>query len=114
VLSKALRDAVRHSMVVKNVAAEEGAPAVEADEMVILSPDQVRDLPARLKGQRLYARAITALHTGVRPQELLALRWNAVDLDTTSPRFAQPFGPTKDEWWREGAADEQRRSLSRR
>ena len=72
---------MRHNVVVKNVAAEEGAPAVEADEMVILSPDQVRDLPARLKGQRLYARAITALHTGVRPQELLALRWNAVDLD---------------------------------
>ena len=81
VLSKALRDAVRHNVVVKNVAAEEGAPAVEADEMVILSPDQVRELPARLKGQRLYARAITALHTGVRPQELLALRWNAIDLD---------------------------------
>jgi len=81
VLSKALRDAVRHNVVIKNVAAEEGAPAVEADEMVILSPDQVRDLPARLKDQRLYARAITALHTGVRPQELLALRWNAVDLD---------------------------------
>ena len=81
VLSKALRDAVRHNVAVKNVAAEEGAPAVDGNEMIILTPEQVRDLPAKLKGQRMYARAIIALHTGVRPQELVALRWSAVDLD---------------------------------
>jgi integrase len=81
VLSKALRDAVRHNIAIKNVAAEESAPAVAADETIILTPEQVKDLPVKLKGHRLYARAITALHTGLRPQELLALRWNAVDLD---------------------------------
>ena len=85
VLSKALRDAVRHNVVVKNVAAEEGAPAVDADEMIILTPEQVKDFPVKLKGHRIYARAITALHTGVRPQELLALRWSAVDLDGRVP-----------------------------
>jgi integrase len=85
VLSKALRDAVRHNVVVKNVAAEEGAPAVDADEMIILTPEQVKDFPVKLKGHRIYARAITALHTGVRPQELLALRWSAVDLDGRMP-----------------------------
>ena len=32
---------------------------------------------------------------------------------TTSPRFAQPSRPTKDEWWREGP-DEPRSILRRR
>jgi integrase len=88
VLSKALRDAVRHNIVSKNVAAEERAPAVAADEMIILTPEQVRDLPVKLNGQRMYARAITALYTGMRPQELLALRWNALDLNAKPPTVA--------------------------
>src|SRR5262249_17694074 len=81
VVSKALRDAVRHNVVVKNVAAEEGAPAVDADEMVILTPEQVKELPVKLEDDRIYARAITAVHTGIRPQELLALKWSVVNLD---------------------------------
>src|SRR5262249_7153066 len=84
VLSKALRDAVRHNVVSKNVAAEEGSPAVDADEMIILTPEQVRDLPVQLKGHRMYARAMTALHTGICPQELVALRWRSVNLDAKS------------------------------
>src|SRR5262245_45964232 len=83
-LSEGLRDAVRHNVVSKNVAAEEGSPAVDADEMIILTPEQVRDLPVQLKGHRMYARAMTALHTGIRPQELVALRWRSVNLDAKS------------------------------
>jgi integrase len=97
VLSKALRDAVRHNVAIKNVAAEEGAPAVNADEMIILTPEQVKELPVKLKDQRIYARAITALHTGIRPQELLALRWSSktVDLEAKTITISEALEGTK-------------------
>lgn len=81
VLGKALREAVGHDLVVKNVAAVEGAPKVSDDEMVILTPDQLDDLPANLAGYKLRPRAIVAVYTGMRRGELLALRWPNVDLD---------------------------------
>jgi integrase len=56
------------------------ADAERADtEMAI-----VRDVPAfvlKIAGERLYAPAMVALFTGMRLGEVLALRWNHVDLD---------------------------------
>jgi integrase len=80
-LSKALNEAVKHGLVIQNVAAVEKAPKVQADEMVILTSEQVSDLAAKLRGHAMYAEAITALFTGLRRGELLALRWKNVDVD---------------------------------
>jgi integrase len=80
-LFKALNEAVKHSLAIQNVAALERAPKFEADELVILTNEQVGDLPAKLSGHAMYAPAITALFTGLRRGELLALRWKNVDLD---------------------------------
>src|SRR5215510_16414222 len=41
VLGKALREGMRHDLVLRNVCAIERAPKVAADEMVILTPEQV-------------------------------------------------------------------------
>jgi integrase len=80
VLGKALRDAEVDSLVTKNVCKLRGAPKVPEAEMVI-----VRNVPAfisALQGsQRLCLPATIALFTGMRLGELLALRWNRVDLD---------------------------------
>lgn len=81
VLSKALKEAERHDLVVRNVAATEQPPKVERDEVTILTGDQVRDLVVRMKGRSMYAPAIVALFTGMRRAEVLALRWRHVDLD---------------------------------
>ena len=81
VLSKALREAARHDLVVKNVAAEEGAPKPDDGEMIILSPEQLADLPSKLAGRPIRPRAVTAVYTGMRRGELLAVRWRYVDLD---------------------------------
>src|SRR4029077_18723301 len=70
VLGKALRDAAKNELVVKNVVAEESAPKVDDEEMVI-----VQDIPAfieRLRGHRLYVPAMISLFTGVRIGEVLA------------------------------------------
>jgi integrase len=81
-LSKALREGVRHGLVLKNVATEERPPKIEdAKPMQILTPKQVIDLPVMLAGRSICAPAIVSLFTGARRGELLALRWSAVDLD---------------------------------
>lgn len=87
VLGKALKEAARHDLVLKNVASEERAPRVDAEEMVILANEQVLALPALLEGRRIRCRAIVALFTGVRRGELLALRWGNVDLDSNANRL---------------------------
>jgi integrase len=95
VLSKALREAARHDLVTKNVASDEGAPRVDAEDMVILTPEQVGELPAKLAGRAICCRAIVALFTGVRRGELLALRWGRVDLDGKVMRIREAIEQTK-------------------
>jgi integrase len=80
VLGKALTDAERDEMIVKNVCRMQTAPRVEDEEEVAI----VRDVPGlleRLKGSRLYVIALVAVYTGLRLGELLAVRWGRVDLD---------------------------------
>jgi integrase len=95
ILSKALREAARHDLVAKNVAAEERAPTVGAEEMVILTEAQVSALPASMTDRPIYSKAITALFTGLRRGELLALRWINVDLTTKVIRVREALEQTK-------------------
>lgn len=95
ILSKALRQAARHDLVDKNVAAEEGAPRVEADEVVILTNDQIAGLLTKLAGRAIYPRIIVSLFTGVRRGELLALRWTNTDLDAKIIRIREALEETK-------------------
>jgi integrase len=80
-LSRALRDGVRHGLVLKNVAAEQKPPKLFVKPMQILSPEQVKNLPELLAGRSIRAPALVGLFTGMRRGELLALRWPDVDLD---------------------------------
>ena len=78
-LGAALRDAERDGLVLRNVCKLQKAPRIADTEMAI-----VRDLPGfidKLRGTRLYVPAMLALFTGTRVGEILALRWNQVDLD---------------------------------
>ncbi len=79
VLGKALKDAVKNGIAQSNVCKVEAAPKVAADEVAI-----VQDIPALLAAlteSRLRMPAMLALFTGMRLGEILALRWNRVDLD---------------------------------
>jgi integrase len=78
-LGKALSDAERDGMIAKNICRVQRVPRVQAQETVI-----VRDIPGlieKLRGEPLYALAMTALWTGTRLGEALALRERHVDLD---------------------------------
>jgi integrase len=95
-LGKALRDAEKHGLVTKNVCRTEGAPKVEddPDKMVI-----VRDVPAFLAAlrtsERFYVLATVALFTGMRLGEVLALRWNRVDLDAKVIKVREALEQTR-------------------
>jgi len=81
VLKKALREALRHDLVSRNAAAEQNSPKVDAEEVTILADGQVKTLLAALQGRAIYPAAVTALFTGLRRGELLALRWAQVEND---------------------------------
>ena len=68
--------------VIRDNVTEAVKPPRAADrEKEILQPDQVRELLDRLRGHPLHMLAVLALHTGARRNELLALRWQDIDLD---------------------------------
>jgi integrase len=93
VLSKALRDAAKNDLVSRNVCKEQAAPKVDDAEQAI-----VRDIPAlmtALQGWRYGPVAMIALFSGLRLGEVLALRWNNVDLDRKVLRVHEALEQTK-------------------
>jgi integrase len=56
-------------------------PSVPDQELAILQPDRARELLDALRGQPLYMLASLALASGMRRNEMLALRWQDINLD---------------------------------
>ncbi len=88
VLSKALREAVKFDLAVRNAAGKDGQapPKVEHEEIEIIPPEKLQPMLAKLKGRAIYPKAVTALFTGLRRGELLALRWSTITLDAKDVR----------------------------
>ena len=95
ILGKALTEAMRHGLVVRNVCKLQRPPRLLTQEMRILGPRQVSELPAQLHGHPLEAPAIVALFTGMRRGELLALAWGNVDLEAEVIRVRVSLEETK-------------------
>jgi integrase len=82
ILSKALKEAARFDLVVKNVAATEKPPKADReDEVQIVEEHRLKELLDKLRGRAIYPKVILSLFAGLRRGELLALRWCHVDLD---------------------------------
>jgi integrase len=84
VLHRALAHAAQWDMVVRNVADLVSRPRVPKREMTTLNADQVSAFFDALDGERLEALYVLAVSTGMREGELLALRWQDVDLNAAS------------------------------
>jgi integrase len=87
IAKKALRDAVRMEMLPRNPADAVDPPKLVQEEMHPMSAEQVKALLGAAS-ERLAVLYTVAVHTGMRPGELLALRWNDVDLEA-SPATAR-------------------------
>ena len=81
VLFEALRHAVKQGMLIRNVAEAVDPPRPEHKEMATLGPEGVNKLLDAVRGTLCYDLFYTALYTGLRRSELLALRWHRIDLE---------------------------------
>lgn len=101
-LRNALDSAVTWGLVVKNVATLVQLPKAGRPRILVLSPQQARQLLQAVIGDRLEALYWVVLLLGLREGEVLGLRWADIDLSkkTLHVRYAvqrqkQPEGPSK-------------------
>lgn len=89
VLQKALDQAVSDGLIPRNAAKGIKLPQGKKKEIRPLSPDEARALLDAARGDRLEALYVLAISTGLREGELLALRWEDVDLEGAVLRVSQ-------------------------
>jgi integrase len=87
VLRRALKQAKRWGMVDRNVTEDVDPPQLKRDEIQPLDREQTRRLLEAAEGNRLHAFYIVAVTAGLRPGEMLALRWSDVDLEAGALRI---------------------------
>jgi integrase len=80
-LHKALRQAVRWGYMMKNPADDVDPPKVHTQEVTPLTREEARRLLNTVQGDRLEALYVVGLQTGLRQGEILALRWEDLDLE---------------------------------
>lgn len=83
VLHRALKQAVRWGLIPRNVCADVDRPRLLREEMRPLDRARARCLLKAAEGDRFEALYVLAIHTGMRPGELLGLKWEDVDLGAT-------------------------------
>jgi integrase len=95
VLHRALGQAKTWGILRENVTEIIKPPRAPDQEKQILQPDRARELLEALRGHPLYMLASLALATGARRNELLALRWQDVDLDRGHLRIETALEQTR-------------------
>ena len=81
VIRKALSDAVRWSLVSRNVADAADPPRVARRQVRTWSAREVKHFLSHVEADRLCAAYVLAATTGMRRGEILGLRWRDVDLE---------------------------------
>ncbi len=106
VLNRALSDAVDWGLISVNPAAKAKAPRGQRKPVVILTPSEARHFLEVTQGTRWYTLWALMLHTGLRPGEAIAVRWQDIHWDTNTLHVMQAVsgdgsrkvvGPTKTE-----------------
>ena len=84
VLRRAMKQAVRWGMIPRNPCDDADPPKLQREEIRPLDRGQTGRLLEAAEGDRLEALYTLTVHTGLRPGELLALRWDDVDLEAAT------------------------------
>jgi integrase len=84
ILHKALSQALKWHMVPRNVTEAVSPPRPTPKEMRPLTSQEARRLLQEARGNRLEALYVLAVTTGMRQGELLALKWQDVDLENAT------------------------------
>jgi len=80
-LHKALKNAVKAGLLVRNITESVDAPKIQRHEMHVMSETDLHLFLEYAKDSSYYALFYTSLFTGMRRAELLALRWSDIDLE---------------------------------
>lgn len=94
VLSQALRQAVRLRLLLHNPCTDIDPPTPRRTEMKVVDPRQSVDLLKAASGGLLHIPVLLAITTGMRRGEILALRWQDVQLNTQTLQVVQTLEQT--------------------
>lgn len=89
VLKQALTQAVRWQIITRNPADAATPPKVERKTIETYNMGQTADVIGVMRETRMFAPALLALLCGLRRGEIAALRWSAVNLDTSQLSVVQ-------------------------
>ena len=95
VLHKALECAVEDELISRNPVGVKKPPKVERIAVQILAPEEIAIVLNAFRGRALYSFVLLALATGARRGELLALRWDDLDLDQCTVRLWRSLEETR-------------------
>jgi integrase len=98
ILRTALKQALKWDLVSRNVATLVDPPRAPRLALKPLTPAQVRTLLDAIKDDRLEALMTVAIATGLRQGELMALRWEDVELNTAQLRVRHTLQKLQGEW----------------
>ena len=96
VLKRALGQAVRWKMLPANPADGVDAPRPKRSTARTLTREGVHELLSLLQGTTLYMPTLIAAYTGMRRGEVLALKWEDVDLDRATISVRRSLEQTRD------------------
>jgi integrase len=85
-LHKALDQAVADGLIPRNVTDALKVPRTDREEIQPLTAEEANRLLKAARGERLAALYVLAIHTGLRQGELLALKWEDLDLEAGTLR----------------------------
>jgi integrase len=83
-LHKALADAMRRELIIRNPCDLISPPKVTGKEAQILNGDQITSMLHVMRETSIYPEVIILLSTGMRRGELMGLQWGDVDLTAAS------------------------------
>jgi integrase len=94
-LHRALGHAATWGVVQQNVVSLVSPPRVASTEIEIIREDEIKTVLQKLRGRSMYMIATLGLATGMRRGELLAMRWQDIDLDAGKLRVERSLEQTK-------------------
>jgi integrase len=95
VLHKALADAAKYELLIRNPASLVSPPKVLGEEVQILSADQVKAVLAAMRTTIIFPQVVVLLSTGMRRGELMGLQWGDLDLEAGKLRVERAVEKTK-------------------
>lgn len=96
ILSSALKHAMRHDLIVKNPAQFTVRRKVKRYSINPYNLEELKDFLLKTKDDRMYAAYVLSALTGLRRSEILALKWEDIDLERKEIQISKSLSMVKE------------------